>query len=231
MTKVVMVGVLAALVVGSGQAQDTAVGRPPASCTGAEYRQLDFWLGDWDVYEVTDSTQIVARNRVTRILDGCVLRELYQQNNGMVGESYSLWDAARGVWHQSWVTNRGTLLLLDGQLDGDRMVLTGPTRCPMAGRRLFEGFGGRKAGTCGRRPIGQPTGGRPGPRCLISCSVRTDQADHKRARSGQSFTPALRYAAKTSGLKQAKTTSSIVVPSRISLSTVPTATSVARSRG
>jgi len=140
MTKVVMVGVLAALVVGSGQAQNTAGGRPPASCTGAEYRQLDFWLGDWDVYEVTDSTQIVARNRVTRILGGCVLRELYEQKNGMVGESYSLWDAARGVWHQSWVTNRGTLLLLDGQLNGDRLVLTGPDKVPDGRPALIRGI-------------------------------------------------------------------------------------------
>jgi len=140
MTKVVMVGVLAALVVGSGQAQNTAVGRPPASCTDAEYRQLDFWLGDWDVYEVTDSTQIVARNRVTRILNGCVLRELYEQKNGMVGESYSLWDAARGVWHQSWVTNRGTLLLLDGQLNGDRLVLTGPDKVPDGRPALIRGI-------------------------------------------------------------------------------------------
>jgi hypothetical protein len=82
----------------------------------------------------------VARNRVTRILDGCVLRELYQQQNGMVGESYSLWDASRRVWHQSWVTNRGTLLLLDGHLDGDRIVLTGPDKTAEGRPALIRGI-------------------------------------------------------------------------------------------
>jgi len=56
---------------------------------------------------------------------GCVLRVVYQQTNGLVGESFSLYDASRGRWHQSWFTNRGSLLLLDGGLEGDRMVLTG----------------------------------------------------------------------------------------------------------
>lgn len=148
MTKAAMLGLLAAIAVGTGHAQSTTGGQaqattgsaPAASCSGPEYRQLDFWLGDWDVYEVTDSTQIIARNRVTRILNGCVLRELYEQKNGMVGESYSLWDAARGVWHQSWVTNRGTLLLLDGNLDGDRMVLTGPDKVPDGRPALIRGI-------------------------------------------------------------------------------------------
>lgn len=100
-------------------------GSPPAACAAEEFRQFDFFAGDWDTYDVADSTKIVARNRVTIILDGCVLREVYQQTNGLVGESFSLYDASRGRWHQSWFTNRGSLLLLDGGLEGDRMVLTG----------------------------------------------------------------------------------------------------------
>jgi hypothetical protein len=62
---------------------------------------------------------------VTRILGGCVLHEVYEQTDGLVGESYSIYDASRGVWHQSWVTNRGGLLLLDGRREGDHIVLTG----------------------------------------------------------------------------------------------------------
>jgi hypothetical protein len=130
---------LTVLLTGIGHAQTTGATHS-AACTNPEYRQLDFWLGDWDVYEVSDSARAVARNRVTRILDGCVLRELYQQQNGMVGESYSLWDASRRVWHQSWVTNRGTLLLLDGHLDGDRMVLTGPDKTAEGRPALIRGI-------------------------------------------------------------------------------------------
>src|SRR5439155_3388325 len=80
------------------------------------------------------------RNRVTFILDGCVLLEVYQQTDGLVGESFSLYDASSGGWHQSWVTNRGGLLLLDGRLEGDRMVLTGAEKGKDGTSSLLRGI-------------------------------------------------------------------------------------------
>ena len=47
---------------------------PPAPCAAPVYRQFDFWVGDWDVFEVGGSIQ-VAHARVDVVLDGCVLRE------------------------------------------------------------------------------------------------------------------------------------------------------------
>jgi hypothetical protein len=41
------------------------------------------------------------------------------------GRVFIAYDAGRRVWHESWVTNRGQLLLLDGGIRDDRMVLTG----------------------------------------------------------------------------------------------------------
>jgi hypothetical protein len=141
MKPIVMAGLLAALTTRSGHPQVNRVEtRPSAPCAGPEFRQFDFWLGDWDTYELPDTSQVVARNRVTSILGGCVLREAYEQNDGLVGESYSLWDAARGVWHQSWVTNRGTLLLLDGRLEGGRMVLTGSEKTATGTASLLRGI-------------------------------------------------------------------------------------------
>jgi hypothetical protein len=72
--------------------------------------------------------KVVARNTVKVILDGCVIHEDYRQNGGLHGESYSLYDATRKVWHQSWVTNRGDLLLLDGGMQGNRLVFQGVER-------------------------------------------------------------------------------------------------------
>ena len=43
------------------------------SYVAPEYRQFDFWIGDWDVFDVDSPTTRVARIRVDRILDGCVL--------------------------------------------------------------------------------------------------------------------------------------------------------------
>jgi hypothetical protein len=94
------------------------------SCDAPAYRQFDFFAGDWDTYDVSTPNTIVARNHVTPMLDGCALREVYEQRDGLRGESFSTYDASRGRWHQSWVTNRGQLLLLDGAWNGARMVLT-----------------------------------------------------------------------------------------------------------
>lgn len=112
----------------AGTAAAQTAGQPPAACPAPEYRQFDFWLGDWDTHELPDTSRVVARLQVTPMLGGCALRETYAQNDGLVGESYSLWDAARGMWHQTWVTNRGALLLLDGKFEGGRMVLTAEER-------------------------------------------------------------------------------------------------------
>ena len=98
---------------------------PAAACASPEYRSFDFWVGNWDAYEVDNPKVKVAINRVSRILGGCVLLEDYQGENGSHGESFSIYDAGRKIWHQNWVTNRGTLLVIEGGMHGDAMVLEG----------------------------------------------------------------------------------------------------------
>ncbi len=82
---------------------------PPAGCTATEYRQFDFWVGNWDAFDVDGPAAAVARIRVERILDGCVVLESYDGTDSLKGQSFSLYDASRKMWHQSWVTNRGQL--------------------------------------------------------------------------------------------------------------------------
>ena len=106
-----------------------AVASPPATspkCAGSEHRRFDFWVGDWDVYEVGGSDEPVARARIDVILDGCALREVYEQTDGLVGESFTTYDAPRKLWHQTWVTNGGSLLQIDGRFQGESLTLQGP---------------------------------------------------------------------------------------------------------
>jgi hypothetical protein len=97
---------------------------PPAPCAAPVYRQFDFWVGDWDAFEVGGSIQ-VAHARVDIVLDGCVLREDYQASDGHKGQSFTIYDAASAVWHQSWVTNRGELLEIERKLQDGGVVLSG----------------------------------------------------------------------------------------------------------
>jgi ketosteroid isomerase-like protein len=94
------------------------------ACSSPEYRQFDFWIGDWDVYDAGSNTSS-ARVRVDRILNGCVLREHYEDNAGQVGESFTTYDVGRKVWHQTWVTNRGRLLTIEGGPEGGSIRLAG----------------------------------------------------------------------------------------------------------
>jgi len=110
----------------------------PAFCSGPEYRQFDFWIGDWDALEA-GKAEVVARIRVDRFLDGCVLREDYESANGLKGQSFSLYDASRGIWHQTWATNRGLLLTIEGRLEDGEMVLAGTERATDGAERLVRG--------------------------------------------------------------------------------------------
>jgi len=95
-----------------------------ASCAAPTYRQFDFWAGDWDVFDVGSPIK-VAHARVDLILEACVLREDYQGTDGHKGQSFTIYDAGRKVWHQSWVTNRGQLLVIEGKIEAGEMVLSG----------------------------------------------------------------------------------------------------------
>ncbi len=117
------------LLLGSG-ATTPAAAQPAAStavpCSAAEYRQFDFWVGEWDV--TTPDGKPAGTNSVTRPLGACALHEHWKGAGGMTGESYNVYDRVTQQWHQTWVDDRGTLLLLDGGLVEGDMVLSGPER-------------------------------------------------------------------------------------------------------
>jgi hypothetical protein len=95
-------------------------------CTAQEHRQLDFWIGDWDTFE-TDAPggPSVARARVEPIAQGCALHELYEQGDGLIGDSILSYDSVRKQWQQTWVTNRGSLMVLWGGFKDGALILEG----------------------------------------------------------------------------------------------------------
>ena len=86
-------------------------------------RQFDFWLGEWQVTK-PDGT-LAGHNRIELRCDSRVLHEHYTTGRGYSGESLNIYDSSRNVWHQTWVDNSGTLLLLEGGLADGKMVLQG----------------------------------------------------------------------------------------------------------
>ncbi len=99
-----------------------------ARCGASEYRAFDFWVGDWDTFEHDDPRTSVARMHADVMLDGCALHEVYEQVDGLVGQSFTVYDATRKVWSHTWVTNRGGLMMIEGRPQSTGMTLQGSAR-------------------------------------------------------------------------------------------------------
>ncbi len=95
----------------------------PAYCATPEYRQLDFWVGDWEVYDTDGKLQ--GYNRVEKVYNGCVIQENWRGVEGDTGSSFNIYDASRKLWNETWVSSHGYFLSFDGNLHGKDLVLVG----------------------------------------------------------------------------------------------------------
>jgi len=95
----------------------------PKPCAAPEYRQFDFWVGDWAAYDAKGNLQ--GHNLVEKVYSDCVIQENWRGVQGGTGSSFNIYDSTRKVWHQTWVSNSGMLLTLEGHLQGKDMVMVG----------------------------------------------------------------------------------------------------------
>jgi len=112
---------------GAAQTETTATATKPATkppaCQSAEYRQWDFWIGNWASY--TKEGVLQGHNLVVQIEKTCALQEWWHGTDGLTGTSFSVFDKSRKVWNQTWVSSGGTLLPIEGRLIGKSIVLWG----------------------------------------------------------------------------------------------------------
>lgn len=118
-------GLLAAAVV-------AAQSQPQYGCNSPESRQLDFWLGEWDLaYTGPNGQPARSRNRITKTLDGCAVLEEFAGAPGtkLDGRSYSAYDRLAKRWKQTWVDNTASYLDFEGAtVDGDMAFVRSVTR-------------------------------------------------------------------------------------------------------
>jgi hypothetical protein len=98
--------------------------QPP--CSAAEHRQLDFWVGRW---ELTWADTLRGTNVIERSLDGCAIIERFDGSPSipLVGMSVSGFDRRTGKWRQVWTDNGGGWISLEGGLVEGTMVLEART--------------------------------------------------------------------------------------------------------
>ena len=109
-------------------AQEEAPKAPAAPCSDAEYRQMDFWVGFWDLtWTAPDGTVSTGKNSITKMPYGdCVITERFDGGDTIPldGMSVSMYSKPHKVWRQTWVDNQGGYFALTGgpQKDG-RFIL------------------------------------------------------------------------------------------------------------
>src|SRR3954471_340170 len=84
----------------SGAPSPAATAAPACRATEVS-RNLDFWVGNWDVYA---GGELAGTDLVERILGGCAVVEHWRGAGGDEGISLFAYDARRDLWTQTWVT-------------------------------------------------------------------------------------------------------------------------------
>lgn len=97
-----------------------------------EYRQFDFWLGEWEVRSA--GAPAPANSRIERLLDGCIIQENWMPAGGGEGKSWNFYNARSGKWEQVWVAP-GRVLKLEGTFSEGAMRFEGKTPVPGQGDR------------------------------------------------------------------------------------------------
>ena len=70
-------------------------------CSSPQFRQFDFWIGEWDVFGKTG--QKAGDSKISLILDSCIILEEWtsanmQQGLRYAGKSFNTWNAATKEW-------------------------------------------------------------------------------------------------------------------------------------
>jgi hypothetical protein len=107
-------------------ATQPASAKPQAPCAAPEKHQLDFWIGEWNVFDTAKGYQ-VGTSRIEPIVNGCAIKESYDSpkapGGAYAGTSYSGYQGQDGKWHQMYVDVNGNVTWYTGALNGRDMVL------------------------------------------------------------------------------------------------------------
>jgi hypothetical protein len=94
-----------------------------AACIAPQYRQFDFWLGEWDL--VGSDGKKSAEDKVVPTLGGCAIYETWTSVKSGQGLSFSAYDPATRHWHQTLMDDSGAVLKLEGEFADGKMILVG----------------------------------------------------------------------------------------------------------
>src|SRR6187431_2742470 len=80
-------------------------------CSSSEYRQFDFWIGEWEAFG--PKGQKAGDSKISLLLDSCTIFEEWvsstvQKGLRFAGKSFNMYNAAKKRWQQYWLDNTGS---------------------------------------------------------------------------------------------------------------------------
>ena len=88
-----------------------------------EFREFDFWLGEWNVH--TPNGTFAGNNKIEKTQAGCAVVEHWVSAAGNPGMSINYFDIATNEWVQVWSSAGGIQINIRGGLTDDGMMLDG----------------------------------------------------------------------------------------------------------
>jgi len=102
-TLAVMILLLSCLLAANGIHAEPQQQAPLPLCAadGSPWRDFDFFIGDWDVFD-PDGGQRYGRNTLVASEQGCLLMGSWVNVNGGTGSSMNVYDPLKQQWRQIW---------------------------------------------------------------------------------------------------------------------------------
>jgi len=96
-------------------------------CSDPAYRQFDFWIGEWEAFNLKGVK--AGDSRIEMILDSCIIVENWTSTSVIkglryAGKSYNTYNTAKKRWQQYWVDNGGGITTyFNGHYEEGKMIL------------------------------------------------------------------------------------------------------------
>lgn len=100
---------------------------PACPCCSEDHRAFDFWVGEWNIYDISGST-LLGTSKITLQDGACIVQEEYTSAQANYsGRSLSSFDRNSAKWRQYWLDSQGNILQIAGEWEDGKMILKNTT--------------------------------------------------------------------------------------------------------
>lgn len=86
-----------------------------------EYRQFDFWIGEWEV--TNPDGRVVGSSKIELTSGDCLILENWTSASGLTGKSMNYYSLFDSQWHQLWMGSNGIPIEFSGSYDAESKAM------------------------------------------------------------------------------------------------------------